>query len=94
MVVTFLFELARAVLDFLGGLLPAWDPVDLSGAAATITSAGAPAFALLRWMNYYLPVNQVITAAGLLMTMWTAAHVIGMVEWILTKLRIIGGGGK
>jgi hypothetical protein len=70
-------------------LLPAWDPLDLSGPTAAIASLDVGSW--LGWVNQYLPVTQGVVALGLILVVSNATWLTNWVIWLLTKAHILGG---
>jgi hypothetical protein len=98
-----LLGLLLSVTSFLAGLLPTWDPVDLSGFLDAIscdqfscgeiggTEYGGPIFRMFSWANYYVPVAELLAVINLALAFWVFLHGYKLLVWVLVRLHIIGG---
>lgn len=89
MITLAVLRVIAAPLTALGGLLPDWEPVDLSGYGAWLSEHNP--FTWFGWLNWYFPVTDVVAICGVLVTIGIALHAWNWVLWIGTKLHLFGG---
>jgi hypothetical protein len=80
-------------VDFVTGLLPTWEPVDFGAIGDTITGlfSGTIVGNLLAWLNFYFPIREAFTTAGVLVGLYVGVLVYKLVVWGLTKAHVLGG---
>lgn len=91
MIVTAILKLLGLIIEGLLSFLPTWTPIDIVTPVNDFLANADPIFSLFRWVDYYLPVSEAITTFGLVVTLWGAAVTWKTVQWVLTRLHILGG---
>lgn len=86
-VVLWLLDFVHAALEFVVGLLPSISVPDLEAMVSTI----APVWEALGWANQYFPVDSIGVMLGILVGTFVVMGSIDVLNWILTKLHVLGG---
>jgi hypothetical protein len=86
-----IFGLFRAAISFILGMMPAWNPIDLTAISATIADKIGPVFGFVNWADQYMPAKLGISLVGLRIGLHIGAYAVNFVTWLLAKLHIAGG---
>lgn len=78
------------MLDWLLGLLPEWDPIDVTAPVAAITSFGSVLFGLVGWADWYMPAKLTLTLLSMIYVLQAAAFGWRALLWVLRILHITG----
>lgn len=90
MIVEALFDIFKTVVLFLDGLLPDWQPLELSGFTFQLQQKQAVLFKFLAWLDWYLPVHEAIDLIGVVVALIVSWALYSVSERILRALRLIG----
>jgi hypothetical protein len=73
-------------------LLPSGPALGINGYAQNVVNDGF--FRHLGWVNNYLPLDQAVTAIGILLTLLGVMWTVRILLWVLTKFHILGGSDE
>lgn len=90
MIIDALFRWFAQALSLVTGALP--QPPEIQ--TGSWWSGASSAFQWIVWANAYVPLDQAAAAVALLLTGWAIFYGIDLVEWVLTKLHILGGNSR
>lgn len=90
MIIEALFNIFSAAVRWIFGLMPGWTPIDLSGVEASVRGISVGNW--LAWLNHYLPITHGVAALALVVGVASSTYLVNWALWLLTKLRVIGGG--
>jgi hypothetical protein len=79
-IIAFLFNSLTTVLTFFLNPLPTGTTSSLTTAVSNLTSSSF--WPDLGWANNYLPLDQAITALGLLLTLFAITYVVQVAIWV------------
>lgn len=93
MITKLLIDFFKFLFDAIDYALPDWNPVDFDGFGASISSVFGNSLVggLLKWLNFYLPLKEAITAAAVLIGLYLYLLMFRAAVYLLTKLHILGG---
>jgi hypothetical protein len=83
-----LLGLVEGLVNLTFGNLPTGSAVGLQTWATSIVGAGF--FNKLGWLNDYIPLDQVVAAITLLLSLATIMLVVRILIWLLSKFHVLG----
>lgn len=87
-VLGFFFNIIGALFN----LLPDWTPIDLGGMTSDLSSGpGGAVLSGLGWLNYYVPVDTMMTLLGVLFVIWGGTYFVRFIIWLLQLFHVAGG---
>lgn len=90
MILDALFRWFAQSLAWLLSGVPGMPSLDLASWQSSI----GPVFEYMAWANQYVPLDQAFIAVGILFAGWAIFYGVDLVEWVLTKLHILGGNSR
>ena len=73
-------------------LLPTWTPFEFAAAAADLAAGGQGMFDGLGWLNYYVPVTEMLVLLSFQVVLWGTVRLVQFGLWLLQLFHIAGGG--
>ena len=91
MIFEWLFGVVLDVLDAVLAVLP--EPPTPPDISSWVTS-GQPVIGVARWLSWYLPVGEAVSAIVIVMLVGLGVHVGRFIIWALSKAHLLGGGSQ
>lgn len=92
MITDLVFRFFEVIVKAVDLLLPDWVPFDLDPLLTSFESNGSTLFGLFIWVDYYVPLSELLVVVGLGLTLFVASVIYRGAMQLGRTLHLFGGG--